>query len=187
MAQMEARRIRSSVPRPALGLLALVLLLVASCTKSKVKDELKGALGGMSDYWGQPAGPEEQLTPGFPETAARLHSALDEERQKLMVSDVGFDQFQEAVSQLREETRRGIRSRVDRDLDLLLEGYAGKLDMLRNYRRLRSGAEYLPTLRQQLDDCKADLDKLFAVHPMPRPSVIGAPLNACIAPVPRKK
>ena len=175
MAHMKVRGIRSPVPRLTLELLALALLL-ASCTKSKV------------DYWGQPAGPEEQLTPGFPETAARLYLALEQERQKLAVSEVEFDQFQPTVKQQREETRKAVRSRVDRDLDFLLEGYAGKLEMLRIYRRLRNGDEYLSALHQQLDECHADLDRLFTVHPMPRPSVIGLhPLGPCIKPVPRAK
>jgi hypothetical protein len=184
---MEVRGIRSPVPRLMLELLALALLL-ASCTKSKVGDELKPTPWGASDYWGQTAGPEEQLTPGFPETAARLYSALEQERQKLAVSEVEFDQFQPTVKQQREETRQAVRSRVDRDLDFLLEGYAGKLEMLRIYRRLRNGDEYLPALHQQLDECHADLDRLFTVHPMPRLSVLGRhPLGPCIKPVPRTK
>jgi hypothetical protein len=175
MAHMKVRGIRSSVPRLTLELLALAMLL-ASCTKSKV------------DYWGQPAGPEEQLTLGFPETAGRLYSALEQERQKLAVSEVEFDQFQPTVKQQREETRKAVRSRVDRDVDILLEGYAGKLEMLRIYRRLRDGDEYLSALHQQLDECHADLDRLFTVRPMPRPSVIGLhPLSPCIEPVPQAK
>ncbi len=175
------------VPRKALVFWALALLS-AGCTKSKVEDDRKRTPWGTSDYWGQPAAPEEQLTPGFPETAARLYSALEQERQKLAVSEVEFDQFQPAVQQQREETRKAVRSRVDRDLDFLLESYAGKLEMLRNYRRLRGGAEYLPAWRQQLDDCHADLDRLFTAHPMTRPSVFGPhPLGPCIKPVPRTK
>jgi hypothetical protein len=170
------RGTRSQLPKPALGFLVLALLLFASCTKSKV------------GYWGQPAGPEEQLTPGFPETAARLYSALEQERQKLALSDAEFDAFQPTVLQLKDETRKAVRSRVDRDLDFLLEGYAGKLGMLRNYRALGNGAEYLPALRQQLEECHADLDKLFTTHPMPRPSVFGhRPLGPCMMPVPRTK
>jgi hypothetical protein len=185
MVHMEVRVIRSPLPRLTLELLALGLLL-ASCTKSKVGDELKRTPWGSADYWGQPAGPEEQLTPGFSETAARLYSALEQERQKLSVSEVEFDQFQPTVKQQREETRKAVRSRVDRDLDFLLESYAGKLDMLRNYRRLRDGTEYLPALHQQLDECHADLVRLFTAYPMPRPSAFGPhPLGPCMKPVPR--
>ena len=187
MAHVEVRGIRSSITRPTLELLALTLLL-ASCRKSEVGDELKRTPWGTSDYWGQPAAPEEQLTPGFPETAARLYSTLEQERQKLAVSEVEFDQFQPTVKQLREETQKAVHSRVDRDLYFLLVGYAGKLEMLRIYPRLRNGDEYLPALHQQLDECHADLDRLFTVHPMPRPSVLGLrPLGPCIKPVPRTK
>lgn len=68
--------------KPTLILLALILPLLTTCIKSKV------------DYWGQPAGPQEELTRGFPRVAERLHSAVEQERQKLMDSDVEFDQFQ---------------------------------------------------------------------------------------------
>jgi len=172
MARMGARHIRLWVSR--LEFLVLIVLLLTSCSKTKV------------DYWGQPAGPEEQLSPGFPEVAARLYAAVEQERQKLMSSDAEFDQFQPTVNQLREETRKAVRSRVDRDLDFLIEGYAGKLNMLRNYRKLRDGAEYLPALRRQIDDCGAELNGLFAVRPMPRPSW-GSPLSPCLAAVPRAK
>lgn len=177
---MEVRGFRLLVPRPTVELLALALaLLLGGCTKSKV------------DYWGQPAGPKEQLTPGFPETAARLYSALEQERQKLAVSEAEFDQFEPTVKQLREETQKTVRSRVDRDLDFLLEGYAGKLKMLRIYHRLRNGNEYdeyLPALHEQLDQCNEELERLFTVHPMPRPSAMGTnSLSPCIGPVPRTK
>lgn len=160
--------------RPTLKLFALTLLFLLGCTKPKV------------DYWGQPAGPEEQLTPGFPEVAARFYSADEQARQKLVESEQEFDQFQPALNQVREETRKAIRSRVDRDLDFLLEGYAGKLHMLRMNRSLQNGAEYLPALQRQIDGCRADLDRLFAVHPMPRPS-LGSPLSPCVEKVPRTK
>ena len=186
MAEMQARRLRLTNPL-TLGLLALALLL-PSCTKPKLTDERTSTPWGSSDYWGQPAGPEEQLTPGFPETAARLYLAIEQERQKFAISDVAFDQFQPTVKELTEETQKAVRSRVDRDLYFLLEGYAGKLRMLRIQGRLRNGDEYLPALHQQLDECHAELERLFTVHPMPRPSASGShPLGPCIRPVPRTK
>lgn len=185
MAQVEVRHIRSQIPLATIGLLALALL-PSSCTKPKVGDGQKSTPWGSLDYWGQPAGPEEQLTPGFPETAARLYSALEQERQKLAVSGAEFDQFQPTVTELTEETQKAVRSRVDRDLYFLLEGYAGKLRMLRIQSRLRNGDEYVPALHQQLDECHAELELLFTVHPMPRPSALGPhPLGPCIKPVPR--
>ena len=149
-----------------------ILLFFTGCRSTKV------------DYWGQTAGPEEKLTPGFPEVATRLYSAVEQERQKLIESDTEFDQFQPTVNQLRQETRRAVRSRVDRDVDFLLEGYAGKLSMLRNYRSLRDGVQYLPALQRQIDQCRGDLNKLFTVQPMARP-FLGSPLSPCIEPVPR--
>ena len=187
MARMEARRVRSPILLAMLGLLALVLLLLG-CTKPKVGDGQKSTPWGSLDYWGQPAGPEEQLTPGFPETAARLYSAIEQERQKLAISDAAFDQFQPTIQELTEETQKAVRSRVDRDLYFLLEGYAGKLRMLRIQSGLRNGDEYLPALHQQLDECHAELERLFTVHPMPRPAAFGPhPLGPCIKPVPRTK
>ncbi len=105
----------------------------------------------------------------------------------LALSEAVFDQFQPTVKQLREETQKAVHSRVDRDLDFLLEGYAGKLEMLRNYRRLRNGDEYLPALHQQLDGCHIELDRLFTAHPMPRTDIGLRPLGPCLKPVPRTK
>jgi hypothetical protein len=160
--------------RPSLVLPVLALIALLGCKKSKL------------DYWGQPASPNEHLTPGFPEVAARLYSAIEQERQKLQDPDSEFSQIQAIVFREREATRKAVRSRVDRDLDFLLEGYVGKVDLLRNYRRIRNGAEYLPALTRQIDECHAELEKLFATRPMPRPS-IGVPLSPCIERVPRTK
>ena len=115
-------------------------------------------------------GPDEQLSPGFPQQAAKFYSAVAEGRQKLIKSDAEFDQFQTTVSQLREETRKPVRSRVDRDLDWLIEGYSGKVIVLRNYENVLDRAEYVSALRDQLHGCQAELNALFAAHPMPRPS-----------------
>jgi hypothetical protein len=157
-----------------LNVVALVVLLLGSCSKTRL------------DYWGQPAGPGEELSPGFPEMAAKLYSAVEQERQKLENSDAEFDQFQPTVNQLKDETRKAIHSRVDRDLDYLIEGYSGKLNMLRNFRSLRDGTEYLPVLRHQLDGCRTELDRLFVADPKPGPSS-ELPLSPCLAPVPRTK
>jgi hypothetical protein len=174
MARMRRLGVRSAAPRVPLQFLALTLLLLTSCSKPKI------------DYWGQPAGPEEQPTPGFPEVAARLYSALEQQRQKLTESHAAFDQFQPTVDQLKKETQGALRTRVDRDLDFLLKGYSGKLKMLRYDSQLRNDAEYLPAPRQQLDQCHAELSTLFTTHPMPRPSP-GPPLSPCLASVPRAK
>jgi hypothetical protein len=137
--------------------------------------------------WEPPAGPEEKFSPGFPEQAAKLCAALEQARQKLATSETNFDQVQPELRQLRQETQKAIVTRVDRDLDFLLEGYAGKLGMLRNYRNLRNGDEYLPALRVQLDECQAELDKLFATRPMPHPIPPSGPVGPCLVPVPRAK
>jgi hypothetical protein len=152
----------------------LIVLLLAGCPRSKV------------DYWGQPAGPDEKLSPGFSDQAAKLYSAARQAREKLMNSDAEFDEFQPTLSQLREETRKAVHTRVDRGLDWLVNGYSGKVLMLRYYRNLRNGAEYLPALREQLDRCQVELDGMFAEHPFPRPSW-GKPLGPCLAAVPQTK
>ena len=171
MTRMRACARQSRSRQLILALVALSLAVLVSCKKSKM------------DFWTQPAGPEEHLSPGFPEIAAQLYASVEQERQKLAAPDNEFYPLRATIDQRREETKKAVHSRVDRDLFFLLEGYDGKLNMLRNYPRIKNGVDYLPALHQQLDQCRAQLDWLFTTHPMPRP-VVGPPLSPCLEKVP---
>ena len=153
----------------------VVALSLACCGKTKV------------DSWEGPAGSDEKFSSGFLEQAGKLYKALEQARQTLATSESEFDQLQSELQQLRQQTQKAIVTRVDRDLDFLLEGYAGKLWMLRSYDKLRDGANYLPALRTQLDGCKSQLDTLFATHPIQHPIPATGPLGPCLAPVPRSR
>lgn len=160
-------------------ILACSVLLLAcvnvACSKSNQSD---------LSFWTGRAGAREQLSPGFSDSARKLWSAIEQERQDLDGADNEFRSSQSTALKVRSDVAKRIGTKRDRDLYYLLQAYEQKVGLLHTLSRNPSGMNYLVPLRTQIQSCHDALQELFAHDPIQPPPVLPVVNDPCTEPVP---